>query len=63
MQRPLLYAFAAKLGARVASWMGGKDKIIHSLPGIDGWTDGRDMPAPTGKTFRELHAVRKAAKG
>jgi L-lactate dehydrogenase complex protein LldF len=29
--------------------------VIHSLPGLDGWTDGRDMPAPQGATFRELY--------
>ncbi len=60
--RPALYAFATRVAARVASWMGGKDKLIHTLPGIDGWTKGRDMPAPAGKTFRELYAARKAAR-
>ncbi len=55
VKRPRLYAFASSLGARVASWMGGREKLIHKLPGIDGWTDGRDMPAPEGKTFRELY--------
>ena len=59
VRRPYLYAPAAQLGARVAAWMGGKQKLIHRLPGIDGWTDGRDMPAPAGKTFRELYAARK----
>ena len=54
-QRPRLYALLTKVAARVAAWMGGKDKLIHSLPGLDGWTDGRDMPAPAGKTFRELY--------
>ena len=38
---------------------GGRDKLIHTLPGIDGWTSGRDMPAPEGKTFRELYAARQ----
>ena len=58
VKRPGLYAFATRIAARVASWIGGKDKLIHSLPGIDGWTQGRDMPAPAGKTFRELYAAR-----
>jgi L-lactate dehydrogenase complex protein LldF len=57
--RPALYAFSSRIGARIAAWMGGKDKLIHSLPGIDGWTQGRDMPAPQGKTFRELYAARR----
>ena len=56
--RPALYAFASRIGARVAALMGGKEKLIHSLPGIDGWTQGRDMPAPAGKTFRELYAAK-----
>jgi len=25
----------------------------------NGWTAGRDMPAPSGKTFRELYAMRR----
>jgi L-lactate dehydrogenase complex protein LldF len=56
--RPALYAASTKIAARVASWWGGKKKRITWLPGLDGWTDGRDMPAPAGKTFRELYAAR-----
>ena len=59
VQRPGLYAFATRLGARVAAMLGGKEKLIHSLPGIDGWTQGRDVPAPAGKTFRDLYAAGK----
>ena len=55
VQRPRLYAALAALATRVASLIGGRDKLIHWLPGLDGWTRGRDMPAPTGKTFRELY--------
>ena len=62
VKRPRLYAFASRIGARVAAWMGGREKLIHRLPGIDGWTDGRDMPAPQGKTFRELYALRKSVR-
>jgi L-lactate dehydrogenase complex protein LldF len=61
VQRPRLYAMLSKVGARVASWMGGRDKLIHRLPGIDGWTSGRDMPAPEGRTFRELYKKRASA--
>jgi L-lactate dehydrogenase complex protein LldF len=62
VQRPRLYAMLSKAGARIASWMGGRDKLIHRLPGIDGWTSGRDMPAPEGRTFRELYKKRGARK-
>lgn len=61
-RRPTLYALLSRMGARVASWLGGKDKLIHSLPGIDGWTQGRDMPAPEGRTFRELYAQRRNSR-
>jgi L-lactate dehydrogenase complex protein LldF len=59
--RPKLYALATKIGARMLRWMGGDDKLIHKLPaGLKEWTNGRDMPAPSGKTFRELYAQKKA---
>jgi L-lactate dehydrogenase complex protein LldF len=57
--RPSLYAFSTKVAARFASMLGGEKKRLTWLPGIDGWTDGRDMPAPQGKTFREMYAARK----
>ena len=62
VKRPAVYAIATRIAARVAAMVGGREKLIHSLPGIDGWTQGRDMPAPEGKTFRELYAVRLASK-
>jgi L-lactate dehydrogenase complex protein LldF len=61
VKRPALYAFLSRIGARVGSWMGGRERLIHSLPGIDGWTRGRDMPAPAGRTFRELYKQRRAS--
>lgn len=61
--RPTLYAWSTRIAARVASLLGGAKRRITWLPGLDGWTDGRDMPAPTGKTFRELYAARRSGKG
>jgi L-lactate dehydrogenase complex protein LldF len=61
--RPGLYALATRIGVRLLSWMGGSERLIHRLPLGRGWTDGRDMPAPAGKTFRELSAERKKNGG
>ena len=62
--RPALYALAAKVGARALRWMGGRDRLIHSLPLAGaGWTAQRDMPAPGGRTFRELYAARQRERG
>jgi L-lactate dehydrogenase complex protein LldF len=54
-QRPRLYAFGTKLAARMLNKMGGRKGLIARLPFAGGWTDGRDMPAPEGRTFRELY--------
>jgi L-lactate dehydrogenase complex protein LldF len=60
-QRPALYAMMAALGARVLALAGGSRGTIRSLPFGGGWTDGRDLPAPPGRTFRELYAKRRRA--
>jgi L-lactate dehydrogenase complex protein LldF len=54
-RRPAIYAMMAALGARVLAWRGGADGRIRWLPFGGGWTDGRDLPAPSGRTFRELY--------
>ena len=58
-QRPALYALATRIGARFLRWMGGRENLIHNLPLASGWTGGRDMPAPQGKTFRDLYSKQK----
>ena len=59
--RPAVYGLGARLAARLGKWAGGRDGMIHRLPGGGaGWTAERDFPAPAGKTFRELYAARKA---
>jgi len=52
---PELYALATKTGVRFMRFWGGKEKLIHFLPGASGWSDGRDFPAPAGQTFREMY--------
>src|ERR1700682_5877194 len=61
--RPTLYALATRLRVRLLSWAGGRERLIHRLPLGGGWADGREMPAPAGKTFRELAALRKKNGG
>ena len=61
--RPALYALASKVGVRMLRAMGGRGRMIHSLPLGSGWTQDRDMPAPAGRTFRELYAAGRTAAG
>lgn len=58
-KRPALYRIATGMAARVMNLMGGSRRLISSLPFASGWTGHRDMPAPAGKTFRELYRDRK----
>jgi L-lactate dehydrogenase complex protein LldF len=57
-RRPALYGVATGIGVRILKLMGGSRKMIAKLPFASGWTDTRDMPAPSGKTFRELYKRR-----
>ncbi len=52
---PRLYGWMTRLAVRLLHRMGGKEGLLHRLPGLDGWTDGRDMPAPSGRTFRDRY--------
>ena len=57
-KRPSLYGPASKLGVRMLKMLADRGGLIHKLPLGDGWTAERDMPAPAGKTFRELYRAR-----
>ncbi len=61
-RRPRLYALATRAAVRVLRMMGRMTGRIGWLPVGRGWTKGRDMPAPEGRTFRELYAERRAAR-
>ncbi|MCC6533787.1 MAG: iron-sulfur cluster-binding protein [Burkholderiales bacterium] len=52
---PRLYALATSLAAKLLCWLGGHERRIARLPFGRGWSGGRDMPAPAGKTFRALY--------
>jgi L-lactate dehydrogenase complex protein LldF len=60
-RHPTLYALGTKLGVRILKLLAGRDGVIRNLPLADGWTAGRDLPAPAGKTFRELYRARGRA--
>jgi L-lactate dehydrogenase complex protein LldF len=58
-RHPAIYAMMTALGARMLSLLGGADRRIRRLPFGGGWTDGRDFPAPEGRTFRELYRKKR----
>jgi len=58
-RHPGLYGLASRIGVRLLRTLAGPDGMIHKLPLGGGWTSGRDMPAPAGRTFRDLYAQRK----
>ncbi len=57
---PKLYAWITRIGMKLLARMGGERKRFSWLPGGRGWTQGRDMAAPQGETFRTLYARRQA---
>jgi L-lactate dehydrogenase complex protein LldF len=62
-KRPRLYALGTALAVRALKLMAGAKGRISRLPLGAGWTFGRDMPAPQGRTFRELYARRARRHG
>ena len=60
---PDAYALFTKLAVRVLEMVGGRRRAISRLPLAAGWTNTRDMPAPVGRTFRELYAAQRSHLG
>jgi iron-sulfur cluster protein len=60
---PAAYAILTKLSVRILERMGGRRKSIARLPLGAGWTNTRNMPAPTGRTFRELYKAQRSHIG
>jgi L-lactate dehydrogenase complex protein LldF len=60
-QHPALYALGARIAARLLRLLAGRARRLRHLPGARGWTRERDLPAPQGKTFRELYRAGRRA--
>ena len=52
-KRPGLYRLLSASSNRFLRLMAGKKGRATRLPLAGGWTDHRDMPAPSGKTFMQ----------
>ncbi len=61
--RPRLYRIAARMASSTLRRMGGRRHMISRLPGLSGWTNTRDFPVPSGKTFRDLYRATLRARG
>ncbi len=62
-RRPELYRLASRLGIGVLGRLGRKAGKFRSLPLASGWTEGRDLPAPEGRTFHDLWQERRGRRG
>lgn len=53
-RRPKLYRLATRIAMRLMGRAGSvRGGRFESLPLASGWTRGRDMPAPEGRTFMD----------
>ena len=60
---PALYRPLARLASRALRLLGGKRRRIANVPLARGWSQYRDMVAPSGSTFKERWVQRQAAGG
>src|SRR5947208_14841986 len=60
--RPRLYGLASKISVRLLRLLARPNGMISRLPFAAGWTDERDMPAPAGRTFRELYREKASVR-
>lgn len=56
--RPVLYRVASAIGVRYLSWLADGTDRIRVMGIAPEWTAERDLPAPEGRTFRELYRHR-----
>ena len=58
-RRPALYRLASSIGVR-ALRIFGRGGWISSIPLAGGWTNYRDLPRPSGRTFMEQYRAKRA---
>ena len=56
---PTLYGLGTRIAVRYLKWLAGGEDRIRILGAVPEWTQGRDFPAPEGRTFRELYRKRR----
>jgi L-lactate dehydrogenase complex protein LldF len=61
-KRPGLYRLLSRGSNLALRLLGGRKGLIHRLPLGAGWTDGRDMPVPSGKTFMQQWQAKQQAQ-
>jgi len=58
-RRPALYHRGAAMAAAILAALARREGRFRRLPLAGGWTDGRDLPAPQGRTFQREWARRR----
>ena len=61
-RRPWAYRFAARIGIGILGLAGRGKGRFRTLPLAEGWTAGRDLPAPHGRTFQDLWRARREGR-
>ncbi|MCB4359342.1 LutB/LldF family L-lactate oxidation iron-sulfur protein [Quatrionicoccus australiensis] len=59
--KPRLYRWVVRRASRYLNWLADDSGRIRILGMAPGWTAGRDLSVPAGKTFHEQYAARKRA--
>ncbi|NVK39800.1 MAG: iron-sulfur cluster-binding protein [Oceanospirillaceae bacterium] len=62
-RRPALYRLLSRVSNQALRMLAGRKGRINRLPMAGGWTDWRDMPAPTGKTFMQQWKDKQRTNG
>jgi L-lactate dehydrogenase complex protein LldF len=61
-KRPRLYHALTRAAARLLARRAGASGRLRRFPFLKAWTGARDLPAPQGATFHDLHARARRGK-